>query len=74
MPNNAVNNSDLNDKQAIRRKQRLNQILHAAQKGRNIVKPNVEVEEVAQQYHNLKIEYNKIKYENQRMNTKLTKM
>ena len=42
-----------------RRKKRLNQNLNAASKGRNTIKPALEVEEIAHQYHNLKIEHNK---------------
>ena len=57
-----------------RRKKRLNQILNAASKGRNTIKPALEVEEIAHQYHNLKIEYNKIKEENYRMKARLSKM
>ena len=57
-----------------RRKKRLNQILNAASKGRNTIKPALEVEEIAHQYHNLKIEHNKIKQENYRMKARLSKM
>ena len=66
-------NKEVSEKKA-RRKQRLNQILTAASKGRHTIKPSIEVEEVAHQYHNLKIDYNKIKNENSRMKTRLTKL
>ena len=48
--------------------------MNAASKGRINVKPNIEVEEIAHQYHNLKIEHNKVKDENARMKTRLSKM
>ena len=39
-------NPDVNEKKA-RRKQRLNQILTAASKGRHTITPTIEVEEIA---------------------------
>ena len=69
----AIEGHDVSEKKA-RRKQRLNQILNAASKGRYTVAPSIEVEEIAHQYHNLKIDYNKVKAENARMNTKITKL
>ena len=57
-----------------RRKRRLNQILNAASKGRNTIKPALEVEEIAHQYHNLKIDFNRVKEENYRMKARLSKM
>jgi len=38
------------------------------------VKPNIEIEEIAHQYHNLRREFNQVKDENSRMKTRLTKM
>lgn len=62
--------TDENLKKA-RRKQRLNQILTAASKGRHIVKPTIEVEEIAHQYHNLKIDFNRVKDDNARMKARI---
>ena len=57
-----------------RRRKRLNQLLHAAPKGRLSIKPSVEAEEIAHQYHNLKIELNKVKDENFSLKTSLVKL
>ena len=57
-----------------RRKQRLNQILTAASKGRHTVKPSIELEEIAHQYHNLKISHNRVKGENTKMKARLNKL
>ena len=40
-------------------------------KGRNAIKPALEVEEIAHLYHNLKKEFNRVKDENARMKTRL---
>lgn len=38
------------------------------------MKPQIEVEEIAHQYHNLKIDYNRVKDENARMKARLNKL
>ena len=44
----------------MRKKSRLNQIVTAAYKGKNQVKPSMEAEDIAHQYHMLKIDHNEM--------------
>ncbi len=50
---NNFDTSEMQDKKVIR-KMRLNQMINASSKGLRSVKPTIEVEEVAHQYHTLR--------------------
>ncbi len=64
---------ELKDKK-MTRKLRLNQMINASSKGQRTVKPSIEIEEIAHQYHNLRKEFNQVSEENSRMKARLKQM
>ena len=54
-----------------KKKYRLNQIVQAAYRGKNSIKPSMEAEEIAHQYHMLKIEHNELKAQGHQQKTKV---
>ena len=69
----AFQSLDLSDKKA-QHQQRLSQMLSTQSRALRSIKPNIDIEDIALQYQNLKREHNLVKEENARMKISLTKM